>query len=200
MDGCGLREWPHPRGAGAGCRPDRDDEDRREPDRGHERNSGPRPPAAPARAQAAEARARLGEDASVGLLHRGGDTARRKPREEKLLPGPREGRTPALPRLRPPAHLRELALGPGRAHHVRGGPARPQSTNDDAPVVCPLAPGRPRAVRGRNRGAERTKEGVQARPAWAPIGHQKQTGHFRYFGSTRSDWWAVKDSNLGPAD
>lgn len=71
--------------AGAGRRPDRDDEDRRDSDRGHERNPGPRPPAAPARAQAAEARARLGGDAGLGLLHGGRDNTRRKPREEKLL-------------------------------------------------------------------------------------------------------------------
>ncbi len=30
--------------------------------------------------------------------------------------------------------------------------------------------------------------------------HQKQIGHSQYFGSARFDWWAVKDSNLGPAD
>jgi len=31
-------------------------------------------------------------------------------------------------------------------------------------------------------------------------GHQKQIGRSRCFGSARFDWWAVKDSNLGPAD
>jgi len=29
---------------------------------------------------------------------------------------------------------------------------------------------------------------------------QTQFGRLRWSGSARSDWWAVKDSNLGPAD
>jgi hypothetical protein len=30
--------------------------------------------------------------------------------------------------------------------------------------------------------------------------HHKDDGHPRCSGSARRDWWAVKDSNLGPAD
>ena len=35
--------------------------------------------------------------------------------------------------------------------------------------------------------------------AWAPVGNQKQFERSRCSRSARKDWWAVKDSNLGPA-
>ena len=61
-------------------------------------------------------------------------------------------------------------------------------------------PGGRERFRGRHRGAENATEGTCGQQAWAPIGHQKHFGRSRRLGSARNDWWAVKDSNLGPAD
>jgi len=47
--------------------------------------------------------------------------------------------------------------------------------------------------------AENTEEEAQPHEARAPIGHQTQIGRSGCHRSARSDWWAVKDSNLGPA-
>jgi len=54
-----------------------------------------------------------------------------------------------------------LAAGAGRAHHVRGGPARPQQAHDDAAVLRALDRQPAGALRERPDGA--TSEGAAER-------------------------------------
>jgi integrase len=49
-------------------------------------------------------------------------------------------------------------------------------------------------------GPKTPKTKPPSREARAPIGHQKHIGRSGCNRSARNDWWAVKDSNLGPAD
>ena len=150
-------------------------------------------------------RAWLGR-ARVALPQRGGQAARRGAGAQGLQAGAQEREAPRLPSLRPPPHVRGLLLAAARPDHVRERPARPR---EPATTLRYYA----RWIPSKGTGgwicwiefgsAVTTAEDaiqVQAGTRFGTKRPEEQFGHSRCSGSARSDWWAVKDSNLGPAD
>src|SRR6266508_1816302 len=107
----------------------------------------------------------------------------------------RPHQAPRLPRLRSPAHVRELASGGRRADHVRERAARPRQSLDDAALLREVDPEQ-RAAVGRLTGSR----DAMWNHAYNHKSALSRIGGSRYLGTPRFVWWAVGDSNPGPAD
>jgi integrase len=97
------------------------------------------PPPPPGLARGPGARARLGR-ARVALSQRARAAPGQVGRGQGLPPDPPAGRSPRVPALRPPPHLREPAACGRRPDHLRQCPARARRADDDAAVLREVDP------------------------------------------------------------
>ena len=121
-------------------------------------------------------------------------------RTEELRQGPEESTTGRLPRL----HLRHtfasLLLSQGAPiTYVAAQLGHSKPTTTLQWYAHWIATGQERFVDGLA-GPKKPKVRRDATKRGHQLGTKTQIGRSRCSGSARFDWWAVKDSNLGPAD